>query len=157
NIDIGGGTTKLGIVDKGNVVATAAVHIGGRLQVGDEIGRIVRLDPAGQFYPPEAGFFWEPGDVGAPPPLHRRPANMADLLVAALTQHPVPHAIEHLYLTDPLPALGRIDGIMFSGGVGEYVYGREGKDFGDMGRRLGQAIRRRVDRGALPWPLLPAG
>ena len=47
--------------------------------------------------------------------------------------------------------------MMFSGGVGEYVYGREARDFGDMGRRLGQAIRRRVDSGALPWPLLPAG
>ena len=46
---------------------------------------------------------------------------------------------------------------MFSGGVGEYVYGRETRDFGDMGRRLGQAIRRRVDAGALPWPMLPAG
>ena len=46
---------------------------------------------------------------------------------------------------------------MFSGGVGEYVYGRESRDFGDMGRRLGQAIRRRIDAGALPWPLLPAG
>ena len=31
------------------------------------------------------------------------------------------------------------------------------RDFGDMGRRLGRAIRRRVDAGALPWPLLPAG
>ena len=32
----------------GRVIATAAVHIGGRLQVVDEQGRIVRLDPAGQ-------------------------------------------------------------------------------------------------------------
>jgi ethanolamine utilization protein EutA len=46
---------------------------------------------------------------------------------------------------------------MFSGGVGEYVYGREQRDFGDMGRRLGLAIRRRIESGALPWPLLPAG
>jgi ethanolamine utilization protein EutA len=46
---------------------------------------------------------------------------------------------------------------MFSGGVGEYVYGREQRDFGDMGRRLGRALRVRLDSGALPWPLLPAG
>jgi ethanolamine utilization protein EutA len=46
---------------------------------------------------------------------------------------------------------------MFSGGVGEYVYRRETRDFGDMGRRLGEAIRARLDAGALPWPLLPAG
>jgi ethanolamine utilization protein EutA len=26
-----------------------------------------------------------------------------------------------------------------------------------MGRRLGHALRRRIDAGALPWPLLPAG
>jgi ethanolamine utilization protein EutA len=157
NIDIGGGTTKLGIVEQGNVVATAALHIGGRLQVVDAIGRIVRLDPAGKFHAREAGFYWNRGDVISPSQLDRVADSMADLLVAALTQRPVPHAVEHLYLTDPLPELGRIDGIMFSGGVGEYVYGRETTDFGDMGRRLGQAIRRRIDAGALPWPVLPAG
>jgi ethanolamine utilization protein EutA len=46
---------------------------------------------------------------------------------------------------------------MFSGGVGEYVYGRESRDFGDLGRRLGGALRRRLEAGRLPWPLLPAG
>src|SRR5438034_8881965 len=46
---------------------------------------------------------------------------------------------------------------MFSGGVGEYVYGREERDFCDLGRRLGRALRRRVDEGRLPWRLLPAG
>jgi ethanolamine utilization protein EutA len=47
--------------------------------------------------------------------------------------------------------------MMFSGGVGEYVYGREPRDFGDLGKLFGEAIRARVDAGALPWPLLPAG
>src|ERR1700674_2559651 len=49
NIDIGGGTTKLAVVEHGKVVATAAVHVGGRLQ-GVEAGRIVRLDPAGKYH-----------------------------------------------------------------------------------------------------------
>jgi len=31
NVDIGGGTTKLAIAERGRVVATAAMHIGGRL------------------------------------------------------------------------------------------------------------------------------
>jgi ethanolamine utilization protein EutA len=157
NIDIGGGTTKLGIVENGDVVATAALHIGGRLQVVDDIGRIVRLDPAGRFHARQAGFYWSRGDVLSPPQLDKVAESMADLLVAALVQRPVPHAVEHLYLTDPIAELGRIDGIMVSGGVGEYVNGREDRDFGDMGRRLGRAIRKRLDSGALPWPLLPAG
>ena len=157
NVDIGGGTTKLGIVENGDVTVTAALHIGGRLQVVDDIGRLVRLDPAGKFHARQAGFFWSRGDVLSPAQLDKVAASMANLLVAALTQRPPPHALEHLYLTDPLADFGRIDGIMFSGGVGEYVYGREDRDFGDMGRRLGRAIRARIDAGALPWPLLPAG
>src|SRR4051812_46869769 len=56
NIDIGGGTTKLGLVQAGKVLATAAVHIGGRLLVADENGTIVRLDPAGKRLAKLAGF-----------------------------------------------------------------------------------------------------
>ena len=55
------------------------------------------------------------------------------------------------------PISASIDGVMFSGGVGEYVYGREERDFGDMGRRLGHARPPAYRPGALPWPLLPAG
>jgi ethanolamine utilization protein EutA len=157
NIDIGGGTTKLGLVEHGRVIATAAVHIGGRLQVVDEHGKIVRLDPAGRYHAAEAGLAWQRGDVIDPAAMDQVAESMADALVAAIKTRPLPHAIEHLYLTEPIADLGRIDGIMVSGGVGEYVYGREQRDFGDMGRRLGQAVRRRIDAGALPWPLLPAG
>src|SRR6266404_4309169 len=157
NIDIGGGTTKLGLVENGKVTTTAAVHVGGRLQVTDEQGTIVRLDPAGRHHAKRAGFSWSRGDRASGADMDEVADRMADTLVAAITMRPLPHDIAHLYLTDPIADLGRIDGIMFSGGVGEYVYGRETRDFGDMGRRLGKAIRRRIDSGALPWPLLPAG
>jgi ethanolamine utilization protein EutA (predicted chaperonin) len=157
NIDIGGGTTKLGLVENGKVTATAAVHIGGRLQVTDERGTIVRLDPAGRHHAKRAGFTWNRGDRASGADMDKVADRMADTLVAAITTRPLPHDIAHLYLTDPIGDLGPVDGIMFSGGVGEYVYGRETRDFGDMGRRLGRAIRSRVDRGDFPWPLLTAG
>jgi ethanolamine utilization protein EutA len=157
NIDIGGGTTKLGVVEKGKVMATAAFHVGGRLQVVDENRKIIRLDPAGKYHAKQAGFSWEVGDSASPEQMDRVAEGMADALVAALTEKTLPHDIAHLYLTDPIGDLGKIDGVMFSGGVGEYVYGREQRDFGDMGLRLGRAIRNRAESGALPWPLLPAG
>jgi ethanolamine utilization protein EutA len=157
NIDIGGGTTKLGLVEKGKVLATTAVHVGGRLQVVDDKQKIVRLDPAGKYHAKQAGFSWNVGDVADSKAMDQVAEIMADTLVTAIMTRPLPHEVEHLYLTDPIGDLGRIDGIMFSGGVGEYVYQRESRDFGDMGMRLGRAIRRRVDSGALPWPLLPAG
>jgi ethanolamine utilization protein EutA len=157
HVDMGGGTTKLAIVEAGRVLATAALHIGGRLQVTDEAGRITRLDPAGRSHALGAGFDWRLGDVAAPADLDKVAAGMADALVEALCTRPLPVNAAQLYLTDPLPDLGAIEGVMFSGGVAEYVYGREMRDFGDMGRRLGHAVRARLDRGALPWPLLPAG
>jgi ethanolamine utilization protein EutA len=157
NIDIGGGTTKLAVVERGKVAATAAVHIGGRLQVVDQDGVIVRLDPAGKHHAAQAGFSWSSGDRIDPADLDTVAEGMADALVAALAARPMPHDAAHLFLTDPIADFGVIDGVMFSGGVGEYVYAREDHDFGDLGRRLGRAIRRRIDAQALPWPLLPAG
>ena len=41
-------------------------------------------------------------------------------------------------------------GLTFSGGVAEYIYGREGSSFGDLGPLLGQAIRQAADDGRLP-------
>jgi ethanolamine utilization protein EutA (predicted chaperonin) len=157
NIDIGGGTTKLAVVDDGRVVATAAVHVGGRLMAVDAAGRIARLDPAGRAHAALAGFSWSRGDVASPAAMDTVAEKMADALVGAITARPLPDTIARLYLTAPIADLGRIDGVMLSGGVAEYVYGREARDFGDMGLRLGRALRRRIDAGALGWPLLPAG
>ena len=158
NVDIGGGTTKLALVERGRVTATAAIHIGGRLQVVDARGVVVRLDPAGRQHASDAGFSWRRGDTVAQGDMARVAESMADALVSALVRRPVPRAVERLYLTEPLSGLdGGVDGIMFSGGVAEYVYGRETRDFDDLGRLLGQAMRRRIDSGALPWPLLPPG
>ncbi|WP_255950669.1 ethanolamine ammonia-lyase reactivating factor EutA [Streptomyces odontomachi] len=156
NIDIGGGTTKLAVLEAGQVVATAAVHIGGRLQVVDEAGRITRLEPAGRAHAVRAGHDWHLGSVARPEEIEKVADGMADALVAALGGAPPPEVAE-LFLTAPLGELGPIDGVMFSGGVAEYVYGREQASFGDFGRPLGRAVRRRVESGALPYPLLPAG
>lgn len=155
NVDIGGGTTKLAVVEGGRIEAMAAVHIGGRLQVVDDSERIVRLDPAGRYHAAQAGYTWKTGDRATRADMGRVAEWMADALIAAIRKRPLPHAVEHLYLTDPIADFGRIDGVMFSGGVAEYVYARESRDFGDMGKLLGEAIARRLKEGALPWPLLP--
>ncbi len=177
NVDIGGGTTKLALVEGGRVVHTAAIHIGGRLAVvggspaprgsptcwgdpraeGRGEGRLTRLDPAGKQLAKNAGFEWNLGDAVGDVELDRVAGWMADALVAALTVSPTPTPIDALWLTEPLEPVQGIAGVMFSGGVGEYVYGRESRDFGDLGRRLGLAIRARLDAGRLPYPLLPAG
>jgi ethanolamine utilization protein EutA len=131
----------------------AALHIGARLVVVDERGRITRLDPAGAKLARLAGFDWHMEDRITGKDLEALAEWMADALCDALLHK----KHENLYLTDPLPDLEAIQGVMFSGGVGEYVYGREERDFGDLGRRFGLALRKRLDTPKLPWALLPAG
>src|SRR6185503_11759636 len=62
NVDIGGGTTKLALVEAGTVVHTAAIHLGGRLAVIGAEGRLTRLDPAGKRLAALAGCHWSLGD-----------------------------------------------------------------------------------------------
>jgi ethanolamine utilization protein EutA len=157
NVDIGGGTTKLALVERGKVIATAAVHVGGRLLVIDENGRIVRLDPAGRHLAAQAGFHWSRGDVADAAAMERVAEWMAEAILASVSERPFSAEVQSLFLTEPLPGMEGIDGVMFSGGVAEYVYQRETREFGDLGLLLGRALRRKVDAGALPWPLLPPG
>ena len=157
NVDIGGGTAKLAILEEGQVKVTAAVHVGGRLQVVDAGGKIVRLDPAGRTHAERVGFKWAVSGKVTSEELDQVADGMAKTLIESLVKRPIPKDIENFYLTDPILDWGRIDGVMFSGGVAEYVYGREKRDFGDMGRRLGHAIAQKLKEGALPWPLMPAG
>jgi ethanolamine utilization protein EutA len=157
NIDIGGGTTKLALVEHGNVVHTAALHIGGRLAVFDEHRRLTRLDPAGQRLARFAGIDWTLGATVTEAQIERVTDWMADALVVALTERLLSPDIQSLWLTESLGVIGGITGAMVSGGVGEYVYDREPRDFGDLGGRLGRAIRQRFDAGRFPFPLLPPG
>jgi ethanolamine utilization protein EutA len=157
NIDIGGGTTKLALVERGAAIATAALHVGGRLMVVDEAKRIVRLDPAGKRLAAMAGFLWNRGDVVDAVAMERVAERMADAILASVAARPMPGDVQGLFLTEQLGPLDAVDGVMFSGGVAEYVYQRETRDFGDLGRLLGHALRAKLDAGALPWPLLPPG
>lgn len=157
NVDIGGGTTKLALVDSGRILATAALHVGGRLQVVDEAQRVLRLDPAGARLAAEAGYAWQLGARAERSDMSRVAESMARIVLESVVGQPSRDSVERFYLTEPLPDLGALDGVMFSGGVGEYVYRRERRDFGDMGLLLGAALRHRLDTGAVPWPLLPPG
>jgi ethanolamine utilization protein EutA len=154
NIDIGGGTTKLSVIEKGKILSTAAIHIGGRLLAVDENGRIERLEPAGQAHARRAGFSWQTGDAVTDAELDAVAASMANDLIKALTMPILPENIMQLYLTDPVTNLESISSMIFSGGVAEYVYDRESRDFGDLGKRLGASLRKRIEAGELPWALL---
>jgi ethanolamine utilization protein EutA len=153
NVDIGGGTTKLTLMDSGRILATAALHIGGRLLAVDGGGRVVRLEPGGLRHARRAGVPIDPRGRVSPDALAAVAGHMAGELLHVLRGEP---SDPGLWLTEPLPDIGRLDGLVFSGGVAEYVYGTEQRSFGDLGPGIGAALARADSRGRLPAPILPA-
>jgi ethanolamine utilization protein EutA len=154
NVDIGGGTTKLTLVDDGRITATAAFHVGGRLVALSEDGKVVRLEPRGAYHARRAGIRLEQGAAAGPGALDAIADRMAAELLFVLGG--TSSADPSLWLTDPLPVPAQLDGLVFSGGVSEYIYGTETRTFGDLGPRLGAALVSAGESGRLPAPVLPA-
>lgn len=151
NVDIGGGTTKFAVVDRGEVVHTAAMHIGGRLVVVDDDSRIIQLEPAGRRISAMTGVAWCMGECVTDAQMQRVCEWMADAILAVAEGSPARREVVDLMLTDVLPGGASYEAVLFSGGVSEYVYGAEQRSYGDLGALLGQAVARRA-RG-LPGPL----
>ena len=61
---------------------------------------------------------------------------------------------DDLYVAAPLSDLPPIDGILFSGGVSEYIYGREASTFGDLGPYLGREIKKEAESAAFKSSML---
>jgi ethanolamine utilization protein EutA len=155
--DIGGGTTKLACIRDGEVLATAALEVGGRLLVSDRAGRVTRLEPAGALAAAVAGVDANPGARPGQADIAQLARVLAGALLAALRGEPPPGGLD-LRLTDPLPAVGRrVDLLTVSGGVAEYVHGREQRDFGDLAPALAAELRNALATGRLPWPLADPG
>jgi ethanolamine utilization protein EutA len=155
-VDIGGGTTKLAVIENGRLLHTAAIAIGGRLLVIDRDNRIVRFDDAAQRFAPQRPEGWQRGTSMDPALREAFAEAMAAALLSAINRQDAGQG-SIPYLTAPIDHFGEIGGVMFAGGVGEFVYQRETRDFGDLGRALGGAIARRVADGAMCFPLLPPG
>ncbi|MBI2532587.1 MAG: ethanolamine ammonia-lyase reactivating factor EutA [Deltaproteobacteria bacterium] len=156
NVDIGGGTTKLAVAECGRVLSTAAFHIGGRLLATNTDGVITILEPGGQALARQAGFELKVGDRVTTEQIEQLADHMAKAVLSLTQQEKPAPEFERLWLTPPLGSAKNYDAVVFSGGVGEYVYGKESKTFGDPGAPLGQALQRHINNGAFPWPLAPA-
>jgi len=156
NIDIGGGTTKLAVAEGGKVLSTAAFHVGGRLLAIDDDGVISVLEPGGQSLARQVGFQWQVGDHVTAAQFEKLADHMARAVLTIAQEENLAPELESLWLTPALSGAKNYDSVVFSGGVGEYVYGMETNSFGDLGAPLGKALRRLINDGALAWPLAPA-
>ncbi len=145
NVDVGGGTSKIAVCADGKVVDLTAVDVGARLVCLDDSGRIMRVEEAGKRFGAELGIKLDLGAQLAPEAARALAATMADRLYEAMRAGSPKTGGSELCRLDPLSHHGPIDQITFSGGVAEYIYGREATTFGDLGVLLAQEIRARVE------------
>ncbi len=158
HIDVGGGTTKLSTWRAGRMLGVAAIDVGARLLTLDPQRRIERIEPPLQRLAESLGLTLSAGDPVDP----ATAARLAQALAQQVLSHagvfaargiaPAPGNARDLLRTAPLWSSGtrpRIDVVLFSGGVSEYIYGRERRTFGDLGPELGAAIREQIDRAGI--------
>jgi ethanolamine utilization protein EutA len=145
NVDVGGGTSKIAVCADGKVIDLTAVDVGARLVCLDDAGRVVRIEEAGKRFAAELGVPLAIGAALAPRAARALAACMAERLFEAMAGKVPTVGGAGLCRLDPLGQGHRIDQVTFSGGVSEYIYGREAETFGDLGALLAQEIRTRVE------------
>src|SRR5229473_3171845 len=145
NVDVGGGTSKIAICADGRVIDLTALDVGARLLCLDPVGRIVRIEEAGRRFGAELGINLEVGAQLAPESARALAARMADCLFAAMAGGSPTAGGRALLRLDPLSQRRALQQLTFSGGVAEYIYGREAQAYGDLGVLLAQEIRARVE------------
>jgi ethanolamine utilization protein EutA len=146
NVDVGGGTSKIAVCADGRVTDVTALDVGARLICLDGGGRIVRVEEAGRRFGAEIGVALEPGAPLGAEAARAMAARMAERLFEAMEGASPTAAGSGLLRLDPLSSRAAIDLVTFSGGVSEYIYGREAASYGDLGVLLAQEIRARAER-----------
>ncbi len=146
NIDIGGGTSKIAVCEAGDLVDLTAADVGARIVCFDADGRVQRVEAAGYRFAAEVGLALQPGVVPDAQGLARMVERMAERLLEIVAQPSLGAATAELLRLEPLNNERAPDVLTFSGGVAEYIYGRQPGYFGDLGPQLAQAVLQRVQR-----------
>ena len=139
NLDIGGGTAKLALVECGEVVATAAVNVGGRLVATDDNGVVIRVEPAGEWAAEAEGIDLAIGKWLPPGGLDRIAGRLAGCLLEVLSEQALSPLTERLLRTEQISGIRQVDGLVVSGGVSEYLAGNPPL-FGDLAAPLAAAL-----------------
>jgi ethanolamine utilization protein EutA len=144
NVDIGGGTSKVVVIEAGKIMETSSIFVGSRVVAKDGLDRIIRIEEAGDLAARELGIELMMGASLTDAQQQAIADKLADALFELIERKTLSPFTQALMETSPLRYGGKIDTVMFSGGVAEYIYGHEKADFGDLGLYLGAKIKNRI-------------
>lgn len=141
HMDIGGGTSNLSLMEKGSILQTGCMNVGGRLIKTEPTGKITYISPVLQGLTD-----LKPGDYPAECQLEAVTRILVHGLEMAAGLRPRTELLERLWTKESGPVWEIPEGdlvLSFSGGVADCIEKKlDLRGFGDIGPHLGQAIRR---------------
>lgn len=156
HVDIGGGTTKVSICSAGRVLSTLAIDVGARTVVLDAANRIVRLEASGKKVAQLLGIDLSVGDAVANEDMGRIIDYLVEQIVLGMSVTSSAE-VPTLLRGPSIDLKCGIDSVTFSGGVAEYIYGREVRVFGDLGLLIARSLRMRLEKLGISIRVLDAG
>lgn len=145
HVDIGGGTTKLALIDNGSILGVSAFAVGGRLLAADESGNWTHVDEAGRMVADDLRIGTDAETLSNPDARRRIARRLAEVAVDHILG--VSEGLGmRLQLTDALPRRKTPAALSFSGGVSEYVFGRENRDYGDIAQMLAMELINQLEK-----------
>ena len=146
HIDIGGGTTKLALIDRGTVLSSAAFAIGGRLVAVDSDREWTRVDDSALLVAKELGLPTDPKSLSDPKIREAIANRMAVIAADHILGAPLDSLGTALMLTERLRRTVPPAALTFSGGVSEYIFGSEEREYGDIALPLARALTAELSR-----------
>ena len=151
HIDVGGGTTKLALIDKGVIVSVMAFAVGGRLVAQDASGQWTRVDDSAVLAAKELGIATDAETLSNLDNRTRIANRLAQVAADYVTGSPLDDLGRSLQLTEMLPTGYKPTAFTFSGGVAEYIFTYEEHEFGDIAKPLARELTQQLGkRGGVP-------
>ncbi len=146
HVDIGGGTTKLALIDRGAIVGLSAFAVGGRLVATDAGGAWTRVDRSAQLVADDLRIDISPQALADESVRRRIARRLAVVAADMILDAPLDPLGKSLLLTERLPPGPPPSAISFSGGVAEYLFGHEAGEFGDIAKLLAAELASELSR-----------
>ena len=156
HVDVGGGTTKLALIDRGVIVGLSAFAVGGRLVAADSGGAWTRIDESARLVADDLGLEISPQALADPAVRQKLAHRLAVAAADVITGAALDRLGQSLLLTEPLPHGLQPSGLTFSGGVAEYIFAHERAEFGDIAAMLAAALAGELSRRSR-LPLIDPG
>jgi ethanolamine utilization protein EutA len=127
-------------------VGEAAFAVGGRLLAADETGAWTRVDDSARLVAERLGIATDAQTLADESVRQRIAQRLAVIAADTILDAPRDDLAVALQLTDPLPRPAVPAALTFSGGVSEYIFAHEAKEYGDIARPLAAELSRELGR-----------